>query len=190
MPIAQLTEDQLQDVARPLDFSFNHLKTLENFGTEGPRASRIGSVPERTPNRKYLTKAVWLNNNKLTSMRYIEELVNRALAEPAKLAYIDFSFNFLTEIDNELLKFPNLTIIYLHGNQIKDIEQAFKLRSLKRLRTVTFHGNPMCEQYKYRSYILAFLPNILNLDFSPFTEVEKNTPMPPEAKKRLQELGL
>lgn len=128
---------------------------------EGPRETRTGKIPERgKSNRKYLTKSIWLNNNKLTSIKDMEILVESVLEHPEKLGWIDFSFNFITTIDESITKFPNLKIVYFHGNRITDIEEVFKLRNLKQLRSVTFHGNPINEHPHYRAYVIAVLPQV------------------------------
>lgn len=74
--------------------------SFSGIGTEGARESRTGKVPERSSTtRKYLTKAIWLNNNKLTSTENMDELVESLLEQPQKLGWIDFSFNYITTID-------------------------------------------------------------------------------------------
>lgn len=67
---------------------------------EGARQSRTGKIPEKgSANRKYLTKAVWLNNNKLTDIKNLEVLVDSILEQPLRLGWVDFSFNQITNID-------------------------------------------------------------------------------------------
>lgn len=134
---------------------------IAGVGLEGPRETRTGKIPERGKiNRKYLTKAIWLNNNKLTSTKDMDVLVETVLEHPDKLGWIDFSFNYITTIDESITKFPNLKIAYFHGNKITDIEQVFKLRNLKQLRSVTFHGNPINDHPHYRAYVIAALPQV------------------------------
>lgn len=131
------------------------------MGLEGPRETRTGKIPERgKSNRKYLTKAIWLNNNKLTNTKDMDVLVETVLEHPEKLGWIDFSFNYITTIDESITKFPNLKIAYFHGNKISEIEQVFKLRNLKQLRSVTFHGNPINQHPHYRAYVIAALPQV------------------------------
>lgn len=59
----------------------------------------MGGIPERGPENRFLTKSLWLNNNKLKSTKNIHELVNATIEYPFKLSWIDFSFNYITEID-------------------------------------------------------------------------------------------
>ncbi|KAJ8933772.1 hypothetical protein NQ314_013806 [Rhamnusium bicolor] len=91
-----------------------------------------------------------------------------------------------------ILKFKKLKILYLHGNCISDLNEIYKLKPLKQLRSVTFHGNPIANHSRYRSYIVAVLPQvksimIANLDFSPIVQNEKKFPAPPEVVKKMKE---
>ncbi|KAF2881896.1 hypothetical protein ILUMI_24277 [Ignelater luminosus] len=182
----KINEDREIDVGKPVDFSFKQITNLATVGVEGPRATRIGRIPERgTEHRKYLTRSIWLNNNKLTNIQHVDTLVHAVLEQPEKLGWIDFSFNYITHLDDGLLKFPNLKIVYFHGNLIKDLDEIFKLRSLSRLRSVTFHGNPISEDLRYRMFVITYLPQVVNLDFSPVTNAEKCQPKPPEAVKKI-----
>ncbi|XP_050314071.1 leucine-rich repeat-containing protein 51-like isoform X2 [Anthonomus grandis grandis] len=177
----------------PADFSFSGIRSLDGqkflsaIGLEGARYTRIGGVPERGPEKRFLTKSLWLNNNKLKSTKNIDELVNEALEYPKELGWLDFSFNYITEIHESLLQFPNLKILYFHGNCINDLNEVFKLRPLKELRSVTFHGNPIANHPRYRNYVVSVLPQIVNLDFTPITQTEKQFAMPPEVVRKLKE---
>lgn len=193
------------------------MELLSGVSIEGPRETRTGRIPERGKNdRKYLTRSIWLNNNKLTTTKDMDVLVDSVLEQPEKLGWIDFSFNNITTIDAaSILKYPNLKIVYFHGNQITDIEEVFKLRNLKQLRSVTFHGNPISERPQYRAYVIAVLPQvvifffcftcstgcryylilhfycflqIVNLDFTPVLCEERKRAMPPDALKKIQQM--
>ena len=62
--------------------------------------TRLGGLPERGKDKnKFLTKGVWLNNNSLTSIKNMEALVNSVLENSDALSWIDFSYNYITEID-------------------------------------------------------------------------------------------
>ncbi|XP_076256690.1 leucine-rich repeat-containing protein 51-like isoform X1 [Rhynchophorus ferrugineus] len=186
-------DQDLLCTGRPADLSFKNMKTIDapNFmkaiGLEGARYTRVGGVPDRGPEKKFLTKSLWLNNNKLKSTKNLDELVNAVLEYPSLLGWIDFSFNYITEIEESILKFPNLKILYFHGNCINDLNVVSKLRPLEQLRSVTFHGNPIANHPKYRNYIVSVLPQIINLDFTPVIKTEKMFPMPTELAKKLKE---
>ncbi|KAL1502813.1 hypothetical protein ABEB36_007905 [Hypothenemus hampei] len=177
----------------PADFSFNNIKDLDaekffsTIGLEGARYTRVGGIPDRGPEKRFLTKSLWLNNNKLKTTKNIHELVNVTIEYPQQLGWINFSFNFITEIEESILKFPHLKILYFHGNCITDLNEVFKLRPLKELRKVTFHGNPIANYPRYRSYVVSVLPQIVNLDFTPVVKTEKLYAMPPEVIKKFKE---
>jgi Leucine-rich repeat (LRR) protein len=46
---------------------------------------------------------------------------------PGKLEWLDISYNYLEKIEPEVLKFPNLKTLYLHGNYISNLEETRKL---------------------------------------------------------------
>ncbi|KAG5900350.1 hypothetical protein JTB14_033801 [Gonioctena quinquepunctata] len=179
---------------KPADFSFKDMKNinvrefLEVIGLQGVRYTRVKGVPERGENRKFLTRSILFNNNKLVNYRHIDELIESVLEFPDQLGWIDLSFNRLTQLDECILKFKNLKIIYFHGNCITDLEEVYKLRALKQLRSITFHGNPIANESKYRSYIVAVLPQIANLDFKPVVRSEKLYPAPPGTVKKLKDV--
>lgn len=157
-----LSRQQLKklEVSLPVDFSFKKMTQIKAIGLEGARYTRVGGIPERGPENRFLTKSLWLNNNKLKSTKNIHELVNATIEYPFKLSWIDFSFNYITEIDVSLLSFPELKILYFHGNCLNDLNEVYKLRPLKELRTVTFHGNPIANHPNYRSYVVSVLPQV------------------------------
>ncbi|XP_025834262.1 leucine-rich repeat-containing protein 51-like isoform X2 [Agrilus planipennis] len=180
-------EDRELEIACPVDFSFKNITTLEVSQVQGARSSRIGSIPEKgSVNKRFLTRSIWLNNNKLTNIKNMDTLVQELLEQPEKLGWIDFSFNYITNIDDSILKFTNLKIVYFHGNKITDINEVCKLRNLKELRSVTFHGNPIADFRAYRNFLITFLPQIVNLDFTPITKTERLQPKPPEALRIIE----
>lgn len=137
------------------------LLNLPAMGVEAARSIRTGSVPERgTAKKKLLTRSIWLNNNKLKSIKNLEVIVESVLEVPSQLSWIDFSFNYIKEVDDCILNYPNLKIIYLHGNCISKLSEVMKLRKLKNLRTVTFHGNPISNIPLYRVSIMHMLPQV------------------------------
>ena len=73
-----------------------------------------------------------------------------------------------------VLEYPNLKVLYLHGNGIEKISELDKLSGLKNLRTLTVHGNPIEDEFSgYRHYIIARLPQLKNLDFSAITKQDR-----------------
>lgn len=66
----------------------------------------------------------------------------------------------------------------MHGNDIKNVEEVMKLKSLFQLKTLTLHGNPISRINNYRRYILFYLPQIQSLDFSLIT-LQNRSCIPP-----------
>nr|XP_023021567.1 leucine-rich repeat-containing protein 51-like [Leptinotarsa decemlineata] len=159
------------------------------IGLEGARYTRVAGVPEKGENKKFLTRSLWLNNNRLKNFQNLNDLVEVVLEFPAKLGWIDLSFNRISEIDQCILKFPSLKILYFHGNCISELDQVYKLRPLKQLRSITFHGNPIANHPNYRSYIVSVLPQIANLDFTPVVATERKFLSPKEALKKGKEVN-
>ena len=76
---------------------------------------------------------------------------------PVNLIWIDLSFNYLTTIDEEILKFPNLQCLYLQYNFIKDLGEVRKLGRMKNLKSVNLFGNPIEQVPGYRMWVLGVL---------------------------------
>ena len=65
-----------------------------------------------------------------------------------------------------LSRFPNLKMIYLHGNKISSLEDLSRLKLLPNLYSLTLHGNPLENSTNYRSSVLRMLPYLRSLDFA------------------------
>jgi len=74
---------------------------------------------------------------------------------PANLIWIDLSYNYLTTIDEEILKFPNLQCLYLQHNYIKDLGEVRKLARLMSLKSLNLFGNPIEQVPAYRMWVLG-----------------------------------
>ncbi|XP_056632504.1 leucine-rich repeat-containing protein 51-like [Diorhabda sublineata] len=176
-------EDMLR-AGKPADFSFRRLtyidvaKFLETVGLEGARFTRVAGVPGKGEKKKFLTRSIWLNNNQLRSITNMDILTEAVLEYPDQLGWIDFSFNRISEIDECITKFKYLKIVYFHGNCISDLDEVKKLKPLSNLRSVTFHGNPISNHPQYRSFVIAILPQLANLDFTPILANEKKFVQP------------
>jgi Leucine-rich repeat (LRR) protein len=151
-----------------------------------PQIIRTGKTPRRTFKDRYVTSTLWLGNNLLTSTEGLEHLANRVLERPDYLSWLDLSFNEIREITEEIGKFTNIKILYLHGNKISSITDILKLQKLKNLRSLTLHGNPIEDIPCYRNYIIHLLPQLLALDFSQVIAGEKKRALPVGFFKMIQ----
>jgi Leucine-rich repeat (LRR) protein len=73
------------------------------------------------------------------------------------LQWIDLSYNHLTQIEPELLNFPQIKVLYLHGNAISNLEECRKLQNLTNLQTLTLYGNPIEQIKGYRMWVLGVM---------------------------------
>lgn len=87
-------------------------------------------------------------------------------------------YKHIINIFQELLKFKNLKILYLHGNSIQNISEVKKLKTLKNLIRLTLHGNPIDSIPQYRSLVIHLVPQLVTLDFAPVVTSEHNSVAP------------
>ena len=73
------------------------------------------------------------------------------------LLWLDLSYNFLTTIDDDLLDFPELKTLYMHGNYIANLEQTKKLQAFEDLQSLTLYGNAIEQIKGYRMYVLGVM---------------------------------
>ena len=150
------------------------------------QSSRVGRLPQRSRKGRFLTSSLWLSNNSLPSTTRLGDLTLRFLERPAELRWLDLAYNRLRTVDDEILGYERLTILYLHGNDIADMRSIVKLRTLKKLRSLTLHGNPIERMPSYRRYVLAILPQLTCLDFSPIIDAERRRALPVGFHKTIQ----
>lgn len=74
--------------------------------------------------------SLFLNNNEIRTIKGLRDILNYVVWQPQNLEWIDLSYNYLQNIDKELLSFPNLKTLYMHGNYIANLEEVKKLQEL------------------------------------------------------------
>ncbi|XP_040513986.1 leucine-rich repeat-containing protein 51 [Gallus gallus] len=146
------------ELSPPLDFSFRPLRSLEDLSPEG------GPSP---------TLALRLPYTGLSSLWGLHPTLQRLLADPTQLRWLDLSFNCLTAIDPVLTTLGGLQSLHLHGNAIGCLSEVDKLGALRQLHRLTLCGNPLEKERGYRRYVLALLPQLSTLDFSAVTQQER-----------------
>ncbi|CAG9854303.1 unnamed protein product [Phyllotreta striolata] len=177
-----LSESKILRSGKPADFSSFHIQHLNvgafmrDIGLSSARESRVGCRPALGKRRKFLSRSIWLSNNNLRSLSNLDGFVEEILEYPEELGWIDLSFNKIQTIDECILKFKNMKIIYLHGNNISDLEEIKKLQSLDKLKSLTIHGNPIADQSNYRQFVITTLPQVINLDFTAILPSERFPP--------------
>lgn len=79
---------------------------------------------------KVVCTALFLNNNEIRTLKFMPETLRYVMYRPENLEWLDISYNYLQTIDRELLEFPNLKTLYLHGNYIANLEEVKKLADI------------------------------------------------------------
>lgn len=99
-----------------------------------------------------------LNNNEIRDLNlFSETLSTYVLHEPERLQWLNLSYNYLVKIDAEILKFPQLKSLQLHGNFIADLEEVRKLNDISTLQSLTLNGNEIEKIKGYRLYVLGLM---------------------------------
>ena len=79
----------------------------------------------------------------MTSIQGLYTVLSDVMWNHQNLQWIDLSYNQLVEIDEEILNFKHLKTLYLHGNNISNLEECHRLQYLDNLQTLTLYGNPI-----------------------------------------------
>ncbi|XP_049324166.1 dynein regulatory complex subunit 3 [Astyanax mexicanus] len=124
-----------------------------------------------------LTK-LQLNNNSIEKIQGLEKLTN--------LLWLDLSFNKIKMIEGleALVKLQTLSlsnnqipaiekmdtlehleILSLGENVISQIDNVIYLRRFKNLRSLNLARNPICQETNYKIFVVAYLPDLVYLDF-------------------------
>uniref|UniRef100_A0A672UFN9 Dynein regulatory complex subunit 3 n=1 Tax=Strigops habroptila TaxID=2489341 RepID=A0A672UFN9_STRHB len=124
-----------------------------------------------------LTK-LQLDNNIIEKIEALESLVH--------LVWLDLSFNNIEVIEgldtlvklqdlslysNRISKIENmdtlqeLQIFSIGKNNLTTLEDVAYFRRFKHLRTLNLAGNPLCDDKRYMLYVVAYVPNLVYLDF-------------------------
>jgi len=169
----------------PLDYSFRNISSLSSLPTKYPRQSL--RKQRRSPSGRYNSNVIRLSNNNLVDTHGLYQLALDLVECPENIAWLDLSFNDIEEVTDDILEFPNLKMIYLHGNKISSLQDLSKLTRLPNLYSLTLHGNPLENTPDYRSSILTMLPYLRSLDFAKVTDRERgkqhDKPRPRRKKK-------
>jgi len=163
------------EIEPPLDFSFYNMASLQETLDTEPRPSVKATNKQRDSSKPSKSKCLKLNNNCLSEISELRTVASQLFADADEVAWLDLSFNELTKVDDILLTFPNLQILYLHGNQIGDMKEVEKLAKISTLKKLSLHGNPVENEKGYKYQFMALLPTVQTLDFSRVTKADRKT---------------
>ncbi|XP_016308057.1 dynein regulatory complex subunit 3 [Sinocyclocheilus anshuiensis] len=126
------------------------------------------NVIERIEGLENLTNLVWLD----LSFNNIE--VIEGLDSLVKLQDLSLFNNRISVIEN-LDALQDLHILSFGNNAIAQLENVLYLRKFKNLRTLNLAGNPICEEERYKTFVTAYLPDLVYLDYRLLDEQTRET---------------
>uniref|UniRef100_A0A8C2JV88 Dynein regulatory complex subunit 3 n=1 Tax=Cyprinus carpio TaxID=7962 RepID=A0A8C2JV88_CYPCA len=126
------------------------------------------NVIERIEGLENLTNLVWLDLsfNNIQVIEGLEALV--------KLQDLSLFNNRISVIEN-LDTLQNLHILSFGNNAIAQLENVLYLRKFKHLRTLNLAGNLICEEESYKTFVTAYLPDLVYLDYRLLDEQTRET---------------
>ncbi|GIL43247.1 hypothetical protein Vafri_1043 [Volvox africanus] len=137
------------------------------------RSSATLPKPVAALGAKLNSNSLRLCNNHLLSLNGLSRVMRHVLDDPSQLVWLDVSSNQLGTIEDAVLEFPSLQVLYYHGNNITNLNDVLKLQALPKLNKLTLHGNPIAETKNYKNWVVAHLPNLRNMDFGTITKEER-----------------
>ena len=156
----EIYEGKLRD-----DISDTKGKKFNDINTNSIKKEEAKQNQEKKRKIKFkkYCNAFNVSNNKLTTIEGIYTVLDALLPEltfPSKLnkvqliQWIDISRNKLTNIHKDICELPYLKILYVHGNNIQEIEKVTALGNCKSLTALTLYGNPIDHIKGYRNFII------------------------------------
>ena len=174
----EIYEGKLRDdISETKGKKFNDINT----GSVKKEENKQNQEKKRKIKFKKYCNAFNVSNNKLTTIEGIQNVLEVLLPEltfTSKLSkvqliqWIDISRNKLTSIHKDICELPYLKILYVHGNNIQEIEKVTALGNCKSLTALTLYGNPMDHIKGYRNFIIEMCPLLEKLDGAVISEKE------------------
>lgn len=106
---------------------------------------------------KKQTRSLFLQNNEIRTVFELPKILVDVMYNSQQLLWLDLSYNYLETIETDLLEFPCLKTLYLHGNYIKNLEETKKLNGYRDLQSLTLYANPIETIPNYRLYVLGVM---------------------------------
>ncbi|KAI5637144.1 leucine rich repeats (2 copies) domain-containing protein [Phthorimaea operculella] len=133
---------------RKLSLAHNHIEKLEGF--------------DKIPQLNELD----VSFNQLEKIENLDELVN--------LEVLTLFHNKIRHIEN-MDKLTKLLVFSIGDNLIEDYREVSYLRRFRFLRSVSFKGNPCCDDPAAYQFIKAALIKVVYLDYKVITEEERES---------------
>ena len=97
-------------------------------GRKNDDANKIEAKRKKQVN--VICTSLFLNNNEVRTLCNLRTTLDFVMWNPQNLEWLDISYNYLDKIEPEILQFPCLKTLYLHGNYISNLEEVKKLQDL------------------------------------------------------------
>lgn len=121
----------------------------------------------------YKTTSIMLSYNEITDIKGLDDILFRIVPDHKSLKWVDLSFNYLENIQEELCELPNLMSLYLHGNLVYEMREVMNLFNSP-IKNLTLYGNQIDQIPGYRMFVITLLPQIKRLDSVLITKLEKD----------------
>ena len=103
------------------------------------------------------TQTLFLQNNEVRTVLGLSDVLSDVMFNHQSLIWLDLSYNYLETIETDLLDFPCLKTLYMHGNYISNLDETKKLNQFQDLQSLTLYGNPIETVKNYRLWVLGVM---------------------------------
>lgn len=114
--------------------------------------------------------AVRLNNNSISTLAGLDQVLEQIVDDPMRLRWLDLSWNHFTTIEPMLFKCPDISVLYQHRNRIDRLAEIKKFAELKNLRKLILHSNTIGQDPYYRIHVPQSCKLLRSLDVSGATQ--------------------
>jgi len=83
------------------------------------------------------------------------------------LRILDLSTNQINHLEN-LFTLLNMEELWFNQNQLSTWEDLKQLQNSKKITCVYFEGNPIEKDPQYRNKLIAYIPNLTQIDAIPY----------------------
>ena len=143
-----------------LRLDFRNILQIENLWSFSNlvRLALDNNIIERIDGLETLVHLVWLD----LSFNNIETI--DGLNSLTKLQDLTLCSNRITKIEN-LDALEELQVLSLGCNFLSELNNLVYLRQFKNLQSINLSQNPFCQNEDYKAFTIAYLPNLVYLDF-------------------------
>lgn len=156
---------------KSLRLDFHSILSIDNLitFTSLTKLQLDNNLIERIANLESLVNLTWLDlsYNNIDTIEGLETLVN--------LTDLSLQHNQISRIEGlDMLK--KLDVLSLGDNQLETLEDSpvLYLRKFKTLRSLSLTGNQLCADANYEAYLLAYVPQLLYLDWRRITDQNRD----------------